>query len=173
MYLKVFPCNFFLNGGESHVVVTSFTHIHSGCSKICCFKFFISCKMLKMLKIGWFKQNYCISGMPQGIPMTVFAQQWWKSCCCDQFYTYSQWFAANFFFKNFNSCKMLKMLKIGWFKQNYCIWGMPRCIPMQFFAQQRWKSCCCDQFYTYSQWFAENLIFSKISIAWKCSICLK
>ena len=25
--------------------------------------------MLKMLKIGCFKQNYCISGMPQGIPM--------------------------------------------------------------------------------------------------------
>ena len=25
--------------------------------------------MLQMLKIGWFKQNYCISGMPQGIPM--------------------------------------------------------------------------------------------------------
>ena len=29
-----------------------------------------------MLKIGCFKQNYCISGMPQGIPMHVFAQQW-------------------------------------------------------------------------------------------------
>ena len=25
--------------------------------------------MLKMLKIGCFKQNYCSSGMPQGIPM--------------------------------------------------------------------------------------------------------
>ena len=75
--------------------------------------------------------------------------------------------------KFFNSWKMLKMLKIGWFKQNYCISGMPRGIPMQFFAQQQWKSCCCDQFYTYSQWFAENFIFSKISIAWKCSKCLK
>ena len=143
------------------------------CSKICCFKLVNSCKILKMLKIGCFKQNYCISGMPQRLPMQFFAQKWWKSCCCDQFYTYSQWFAANFFFKNFNSCKMLKMLKIGWFKQNYCIWSMPRCIPMQFFAQQRWKSCCCDQFYTYSQWFAENFIFSKISIAGKCSKCLK
>ena len=29
-----------------------------------------------MLKIGCFKQNYCISGMPQGIPIQVFAQQW-------------------------------------------------------------------------------------------------
>ena len=29
-----------------------------------------------MLKIGCFKQNYCISGMPQGIPMQFFPQQW-------------------------------------------------------------------------------------------------
>ena len=28
-----------------------------------------------MLKIGCFKQNYCISVMPQGIPMQFFAQQ--------------------------------------------------------------------------------------------------
>ena len=29
-----------------------------------------------MLKIGCFKQNYCISGMPKGIPMQTFAQHW-------------------------------------------------------------------------------------------------
>ena len=29
-----------------------------------------------MLKIGCFKQNYCIPGIPQGIPMQFFAQQW-------------------------------------------------------------------------------------------------
>ena len=29
-----------------------------------------------MLKIGCFKQKHCISGMPQGIPMEYFAQQW-------------------------------------------------------------------------------------------------
>ena len=29
-----------------------------------------------MLKIGCFKQNYCISDMPQGIPMQFFAEQW-------------------------------------------------------------------------------------------------
>ena len=29
-----------------------------------------------MLKIGGFKQNYCISDMPQVIPMQFFAQQW-------------------------------------------------------------------------------------------------
>ena len=32
--------------------------------------------MLKMLKIGYFKQNYCIAGMTQGFPMQFFAQQW-------------------------------------------------------------------------------------------------
>ena len=29
-----------------------------------------------MLKIGCFKQNYSISGMPKGIPMQFFTQQW-------------------------------------------------------------------------------------------------
>ena len=29
-----------------------------------------------MLKIGCLMQNYWISGMPQGIPMQSFAQQW-------------------------------------------------------------------------------------------------
>ena len=29
-----------------------------------------------MLKIGCFKQNYCISGMPQGINRQFFAQNW-------------------------------------------------------------------------------------------------
>ena len=29
-----------------------------------------------MLKIGCLKQNYWISGMPQGILMQFFAQQW-------------------------------------------------------------------------------------------------
>ena len=82
------------------------------CSKMCCFKFFNSCKMLKMLKIGCFKQNYCISGKPQGIPMQVFARQWWKSCCCAKFYTYSQWFAANFIFSNISIAgKCSKCLK--------------------------------------------------------------
>ena len=84
------------------------------CCKFNYFKNFNSWKMLKMLKIGCFKQNYCISGMPQGIPMQFFAQQWWKSGYCDQFHTYSQWFAVNLIIsKNFNSWKMLKMLKIG------------------------------------------------------------
>ena len=29
-----------------------------------------------MLKIGCFKQNYFISGMPQSIPIQFFAQKW-------------------------------------------------------------------------------------------------
>ena len=55
-----------------------------------------------MLKIGCFKQNHCISGMPQGIPIQFFAQQWRKSGYCDQFHTYSQLFAAKFLFLNFS-----------------------------------------------------------------------
>ena len=58
---------------------------------------------------------------------------------------------------------MSKMLKIGCFKQNYCILGMPQDILMQFFAEKLWKSGYCDQFHTYSQWFAVNFIISKIS----------
>ena len=67
--------NFMLNSGESQVTVTSFTHIHSGLLQNF-FQNFNSWKMLKMLKIGCSKQNYCISGMPQYIPMQFFAQQW-------------------------------------------------------------------------------------------------
>ena len=133
--------------------------------------------MLQMLKTGCLKQNYWISGMPQGIPMQFFAQLWWKSGYCDQFHTYSQWFAANFIFSKISiagKCtKCLKMLKIGCFKQNYFISGIPQGIPMQFFAQQWWKSGYCDQFHTYTQWFAANFIISKISIAGKCIKCLK
>ena len=29
-----------------------------------------------MLKIDCLNQNYCISGMPKGIPMQFFAQEW-------------------------------------------------------------------------------------------------
>ena len=36
-----------------------------------------------MLKIGCFKENYCISGMPKDIPLQIFAQQWRKSGYCD------------------------------------------------------------------------------------------
>ena len=75
--------------------------------------------------------------MPQGIPMQVFAQQWRKLGCCNQFHTYSQWFAGKFSFSNFSiPGKCSKMLKISCFKQNHCISGMPQGIPMQFFVQQ-------------------------------------
>ena len=66
---------FLHNRGESQVTVTSFTHIHSALQEILLFQNFNSWKMLKMLKIDCFKQNYCISGMPKGIPMQFFAQQ--------------------------------------------------------------------------------------------------
>ena len=65
------------------------------------------------------------------------------------------------------------MLKISCFRQNYCILGMPQGIPRQFFAQQWCNLGFCDQFHTYSQWFAVNFIISKISIAATCPKCLK
>ena len=93
-----------------------------------------------MLKISCIMQNQCISGMPQGIPMQFFAQQWLKSCCCNQFHRHSQWFAGKFNFLNFSiagKCsKCLKYAVLSCFKQTYGISGMPQCIHMQFFAQQ-------------------------------------
>ena len=65
------------------------------------------------------------------------------------------------------------MLKIGCFKQNHCISDMPQDIPMQFFVQQWCKSGYCDQFHSYSQWFAAKFVFFKFSIAGKFSKCLK
>ena len=82
------------------------------CSKVKFFKFFNGWKVLKMLKIICFMQNQCISGMPHGIPMQFFAQQWLKSCFCDQFHTYPQWFAGKFNFLNFSiAVKCSKCLK--------------------------------------------------------------
>ena len=49
---------------------------------------------------------------------------------------------------------------------------MAQGILLQCFALQ-WCKTCCGQFYTYSQWFAENFDFSKFSVAAKCSECLK
>ena len=101
--------------------------------------------------------------MLQGIPMQFFAQQWWKSGYCALFHTYSQWFAVNFIISKISTLEKLKMLKISCFecfKKNYCNSGMPEGTPMQFSAQQWWKSGYCDQFHTDSQWFAVNLIIS-------------
>ena len=71
----VFPCNFLLKTVEDHVVVTSFTHIHSGLQQNSIFQIFISWKVLKMLNISCFMQNQCITGTTQGSPMQLFAQQ--------------------------------------------------------------------------------------------------
>ena len=49
------PMQFFAQQCESHVVVTSFTHVHSGLQQNLFFTFFNNCKMLKMVKIGCFK----------------------------------------------------------------------------------------------------------------------
>ena len=150
------------------------------CCKFHYFKNFNLWKMLKTLKIGCFMQNYCISVMPQGIPYSnaifystvVKVRLLWPvsqifTVVCSKFY----------YFKNFNRWKMLKMLKIRQFwavlSKITVYSGMPQGIPMQFFAQQWWKSGYCDQFHTYSQWFAVNFIISKISISCKMLKMLK
>ena len=96
--------------------------------------------MLKMFKISRFKQNQCISGIPLGIPMQFFPQHWFKSRCCVQFHTYSQWFEAKLIFANFSiagkcsSC--LKYAVLSCFKQNYHASGLPKVISIEFYAKQ-------------------------------------
>ena len=143
------------------------------CSKFYYFKNFNSWKMLKMLKIG------CLTK----ITVLRYASTYSNTIFCSTVvkvrllwpvsHIFTMVCCKFYYFKNFNRWKILKMLKIGCFKQNYCISIMPQRIPMQFFAQHWWKSGYCNQFHTYSQWFAANFIFSKISIAGKCSKCLK
>ena len=57
---------FLFNSGESHAVVRSFTHIQSGLQQFV-FKNFNS--YLKYAVLSYFKQNYCISSISQGIPI--------------------------------------------------------------------------------------------------------
>ena len=105
------------------------------CSKICFFRFFNSWKMLKMLKIGCFKQNHCISGMLQGIPMQFFAQQWWKSVYCDQFHTYSQLFTAKFVFIKFSIAgKSSKCLKYAVLSKITVSQACLKVFPCNFFS---------------------------------------
>ena len=127
------------------------------CCKICFFKLFNCWKLLKMLKIGCFKQNHCISGMPQGIPMQFYAQQLWKSGNCDQFHTYSQWFAVKNFF--FNNWKMLKMLKIGGFKQNHCVSGIPKVFPCNFLLNSGESDVIVTSFTHIQSGLLQNLFF--------------
>ena len=126
-----------------------------------------------MLKISCFKQNQCISGMPQGIPMQFLLSSGESHVVVISFTHIHSGLQQTLIFKIFSNCKVLKMLKISCFKQNQSISCMPQGIPKQFFAEQWSKSCCCDQFHTYSQWFAGKLIFLNFSIAGKCSKCLK
>ena len=147
------------------------------CCKICFFKVFNSWKMLKMLKIGCFKLFKAKS-----LFLRYTSRYFHAIFCSTVVKVRLLWpvshiftvFPAKFVFLDFSIAgKMLKMLKIGCFKQNHCISGMPQGIPMQFFAQQWWKSGYCDQFHTYSQWFAAKFVFLYFSTAGKCSKCLK
>ena len=50
---------------------------------------------------------------------------------------------------------------------------MSQGIPMQFFLNSGESQVTVTSVTQYSQWFAVNFIISKISIAAKCSKCLK
>ena len=144
------------------------------CSKFYYFKNFNSCKMLKMLKINsleLFEAKLLYLRYVSRYSNTIFSStvvKVWLLCPVSHIFTVVC--SKFYYFKNFNSWKMLKMLKIGCFNQNYCISGTPQGTPMQFFPQQWWKSGYCHQFHIYSEWFAVNFI---ISIAAKFSKCFK
>ena len=147
------------------------------CSKFYYFKNFNSWKILKMLKISCFelfKAKLLYLSYASRYSHAIFCSTVVKvSLLWPVSHIFTVVFCKFYYFKNLYTWKMLKMLKIGCFKQNYCISGMPQGIPRQFLAQQWWKSSNCDQFRTYSQWFAVNFIISKISLTGKCSKCLK
>ena len=66
-----------------------------------------------MLKIGCFKQNYCISGMPKGIPMQFLLNSGESQVTVTSFtHIHSKFY----YLQNFNSWKMLKMLKLSCFE---------------------------------------------------------
>ena len=101
------------------VVTSKFTVV---CRKFNFFKFFNSCKMLKMLKIGWscFKQNYCISGMPHRYSNAIFCSTAVKVMLLwPALHIFTVVCSKFCFFKNFNSWKIFKILKIGCFKLFY------------------------------------------------------
>ena len=64
------------------------------------------------------------------------------------------------------------MLKIGCFKQNYCISVYLNVFSRNFLLNSG-ENQVTVTIHTYSQWVAVNFIISKISIPGKCSKCLK
>ena len=72
--------------------------------------------MLKMLKIGCFKQNYCILGMPQGTPMQFFLNNCESQVTVISFTQIHSGLLLILLFQKFQSWKMLKMLKISCFE---------------------------------------------------------
>ena len=73
--------------------------------------------------------------MPKGILMQFFAQQWRKSSDYDQFHTHSQCLAVNFIISKISiPGKCSKCLKYAVLSK-ITVLGMPKGIPMQFFAQ--------------------------------------
>ena len=69
-----------------------------------------------MPKISCFKQNQCISGMPQGIPIQFLLYSGESHVVVIIFTYIHSRLQLNLFFKFFNGCKVLKMPKISSFK---------------------------------------------------------
>ena len=135
--LKLFPCNFLLNSGESHVVVTSFTHIYSGLQQNVIFQIFSSWKLLKMLKISVLSKITVSQVCLKLFPFNFLLNSGESHVVVTSFTHIHSGLQKNLIFQIFSSLKVIKMLKICRFKQNDCISGMPQVISMQFFAQQR------------------------------------
>ena len=172
MCLKLFPCNFLLNSGESHVVVTSFTHIHGGLQQNLIFQIFSICKVLKMLKISCFKQNLCISGMPQGVPKQFLLNSGESHVVVTCFTHIHSGLQHNLIFQIFSSWKVLKMLKISCFKQNICISGMHQGVPCIFLLNSGESHVVVTSFTHMHSGLLQNLIFQIFS-SWKVLKMLK
>ena len=147
------------------------------CCKFNYFQNFNSWKMLKMLKISCFElfkakllylryasrySHAMFSSTVVKVRLLWPVSHIFTVVCCKFNY-----------FKNFNSWKVLKMLTMGCCKQNYCISGMPQGIPMQFFDPTVVKVRLLWQVLHIFTVVCCKFNYFKISIAGKCSKCLK
>ena len=134
------------------------------CSNICLFKFFKSWTMLKMLKIGCFK-------LFLAKPLYLrYASRYCYAIFCSTVVKVSLlWPVPHIFtvvcskicFLNFSiSWKMLKMLKIGCFKQNPVSQVFLKVFLCNFLLNSGESQVVMTmQSHTYSQWFAAKFVF--------------
>ena len=72
--------------------------------------------MLKMLKIGCFKETYCISGMLKVFSYNFLLNRGESQVTVPVSHIFTVVCCKFYYFKNFNSRKLLKMLKISCFE---------------------------------------------------------